>query len=437
MNRFKTFFSSFRNALISIVCAMLAVTVIGTGVVLAAGAGRRDAAMDRNTAFGYALADAGLSEQDVTVTKQKLHKDGETQHYDIEFFTEKYDYSYEIDAFSGAVLDVSMEALFDKPQASSGIGAGDQQTAGQPGQDQSGQQTAGQPGQDQSGQQTAGQPGQNQSGQQTAGQPGQDQSGQQTAGQPGQDQSNQPTSGQSGQDQGNQPNSGQQGLLDLETVKALALADAGVKADTAVFTQSELEWEDGVQVYDLEFRTSEAEYDYEINAVTGAIISKDAEGRWNNQGGPVDLEGAKAVALADAGVKAADAVFRKSELEWEDGVKVYDIEFYTSEAEYDYEINASTGAVLDKSMELFENHVPSADLQGSAGSYIGVDQAKAIAVSNSGFKAEDVIFTKTKLERDKGSVRYEVEFYKDRMEYEYSIDAYTGSILEYESEYDD
>ena len=411
MNRFKTFFSSFRNALISIVCAMLAVTVIGTGVVLAVGAGRRDAAMDRNTAFGYALADAGLSEQDVTVTKQKLHKDGETQHYDIEFFTEKYDYSYEIDAFSGAVLDVSMEALFDKPQASSGIGAGDQQTAGQPGQDQSGQQTAGQP--------------------------GQDQSGQQTAGQPGQDQSNQPTPGQSGQDQGNQPNSGQQGLLDLETVKALALADAGVKADTAVFTQSELEWEDGVQVYDLEFRTSEAEYDYEINAVTGAIISKDAEGRWNNQGGPVDLEGAKAVALADAGVKAADAVFRKSELEWEDGVKVYDIEFYTSEAEYDYEINASTGAVLDKSMELFENHVPSADLQGSAGSYIGVDQAKAIAVSNSGFKAEDVIFTKTKLERDKGSVRYEVEFYKDRMEYEYSIDAYTGSILEYESEYDD
>ena len=403
---------------------MLAVTVIGTGVVLAAGAGRRDAAMDRNTAFGYALADAGVSEQDVTVTKQKLHKDGETQHYDIEFFTEKYDYSYEIDAFSGAVLDVSMEALFDKPQASSGIGAGDQQTGGQPGQNQGGQQTAGQPGQDQSGQQTAGQPGQNQG-------------GQQTAGQPGQDQSNQPTPGQSGQDQGNQPNSGQQGLLDLETVKALALADAGVKADTAVFTQSELEWEDGVQVYDLEFRTSEAEYDYEINAVTGAIISKDAEGRWNNQGGPVDLEGAKAVALADAGVKAADAVFRKSELEWEDGVKVYDIEFYTSEAEYDYEINASTGAVLDKSMELFENHVPSADLQGSAGSYIGVDQAKAIAVSNSGFKAEDVIFTKTKLERDKGSVRYEVEFYKDRMEYEYSIDAYTGSILEYESEYDD
>ena len=398
MNRFKTFFSSFRNALISILCAMLAVTVIGTGVVLAAGAGRRDAAMDRNTAFGYALADAGLSEQDVTVTKQKLHKDGETQHYDIEFFTEKYDYSYEIDAFSGAVLDVSMEALFDKPQASSGIGAGDQQTAGQPGQDQSGQQTAGQP---------------------------------------GQDQSNQPTPGQSGQDQSNQPNSGQQGLLDLETVKALALADAGVKADAAVFTQSELKWEDGVQVYELEFHASEAEYDYEIDAVTGAIISKDAEGRWNNQGGPVDLEGAKAVALADAGVKAADAVFRKSELEWKDGVKVYDIEFYTSEAEYDYEIDASTGSVLDKSMELFENHVPSADLQGSAGSYIGVDQAKAIAVSNSGFKAEDVIFTKTKLERDKGSVRYEVEFYKDRMEYEYSIDAYTGSILEYESEYDD
>ena len=32
---------------------------------------------------------------------------------------------------------------------------------------------------------------------------------------------------------------------------------------------------------------------------------------------------------------------------------------------------------------------------------------------------------------------YEIEFYKDGMEYEYEIDAKTGDIIEYNSEWDD
>ena len=32
---------------------------------------------------------------------------------------------------------------------------------------------------------------------------------------------------------------------------------------------------------------------------------------------------------------------------------------------------------------------------------------------------------------------YEIEFHVDRMEYDYEIDAATGAVVKYESEYDD
>ena len=44
--------------------------------------------------------------------------------------------------------------------------------------------------------------------------------------------------------------------------------------------------------------------------------------------------------------------------------------------------------------------------------------------------------SKAKLENDDGYTVYEVEFYKDRMEYEYKIDAATGEIIEYDMDRD-
>lgn len=262
MKTSKPFFSSLQNVVILIVCIVIVLGAIGGGIALAMGSDRSGTAMDRNTAFGYALADAGLTEQEVTVTKQKLDKDGGSGHYDIEFFSASYSYSYEIDAFSGAVLDVSVEALFDKPAAPSAVAAGKGQEAGQPGENQGNQQGSGQPGEDQGNQQGAGQSGEDQGNRQGSGQSGQGQGDQQGAGQSGQN-SAQPSQGQD--------------LLDLETAKALALSDAGVNAADAVFTKSKSDWEDGVQVYDIEFYTSNGEYEYEISAATGAVLEMNME----------------------------------------------------------------------------------------------------------------------------------------------------------------
>ena len=61
-----------------------------------------------------------------------------------------------------------------------------------------------------------------------------------------------------------------------------------------------------------------------------------------------------------------------------------------------------------------------------------MDQAKSIALKHAGLSASNVSFTKAKLEKDDGLRKYEIEFVKGNAEYEYEIDAATGSILEYD-----
>ncbi len=145
------------------------------------------------------------------------------------------------------------------------------------------------------------------------------------------------------------------------------------------------------------------------------------------------IDAAKAAALADAGLAESDVTFTKEKLDWDDGIAVYDIEFLTADTEYDYEIDAATGAVLDKSAELLRPN----ESQGQAmDAGIGVESAKEIAAAHAGLSKEEAFFTKAELELEHGRSEYEIEFYHDRIEYEYTIDAATGAILEYKSEYD-
>ena len=56
---------------------------------------------------------------------------------------------------------------------------------------------------------------------------------------------------------------------------------------------------------------------------------------------------AKQIALDKAGVSASKADFRYVKLDSDDGVKVYEVKFYAGDFEYEVEINARTGAVID------------------------------------------------------------------------------------------
>ena len=79
------------------------------------------------------------------------------------------------------------------------------------------------------------------------------------------------------------------------------------------------------------------------------------------------------------------------------------------------------------------------DQQQNDDGLISKGKAKRIAANDAGFKKADVEFRKCKLDRDDGIQEYEVEFVQGETEYDYSIDAATGDILEKDSEsvYDD
>ena len=143
------------------------------------------------------------------------------------------------------------------------------------------------------------------------------------------------------------------------------------------------------------------------------------------------LAQAKDIALAKAGVAAEQALFTKAHPDYDDGRQVYEIEFYVGSTEYDFEIDAVTGDIREFSTE---THLYG--FAGETGSAVSEEQAKQVALAHAGFKAEDVRFIKSKLDRDDGRKEFEIEFIANNMKYEYSVDAATGRITEFDIDND-
>ncbi len=265
--------------------------------------------------------------------------------------------------------------------------------------------------------------------------------------------------------------------LSLDEAKAVALKNAKLSENDVVFTKAKLDYDDGRAVYDIEFYSGNKEYDYEIDANTGKILDRDIEYKvslfsrivdffknmFSGKSGTVStppaaadvtveatsaasqekpaasnritLEQAKKVALDDAKLTAADVTFIKAKLDYDDGRAVYDIEFYSGAKEYDYEIDAATGRILEKDIDINDDVNAPSEGQGSQ-TYITAEQAKAAALSAAGFSASEVRGLKAEFDFDDGRAVYEVEFKKGIFEYDYDIDAVSGKVLKAEKEAD-
>ena len=116
--------------------------------------------------------------------------------------------------------------------------------------------------------------------------------------------------------------------------------------------------------------------------------------------------------------------------DYENGRLVYDVEFYTADyKEYDYEIDAASGEILSKDFDAEYYNAQSG--QSSSGETIGEAEAEEIALAKVP-GATDVL--KMKLERDDGRLKYEGTIIYNEMEYDFDIDAYSGTILEWSAE---
>ena len=63
----------------------------------------------------------------------------------------------------------------------------------------------------------------------------------------------------------------------------------------------------------------------------------------SNTAAKISVDDAKKAALTNAGVQESDVVYKKANLETEDGVLVFEIEFYAGDMEYNYDIDAASG----------------------------------------------------------------------------------------------
>ena len=145
----------------------------------------------------------------------------------------------------------------------------------------------------------------------------------------------------------------------------------------------------------------------------------------------IGAEKAKEIALQHAGVSASNAVFVKAERERDDGRLTYDVDFYAGNKEYDYEILAADGTILSYDADIEGYRIPSSTSSSSSG-YISVERAKEIALQHAGLSSSGVNFDKAEFDPDDGRAEYEIEFHHNFREYEYTIDAASGTILEAE-----
>ena len=172
-------------------------------------------------------------------------------------------------------------------------------------------------------------------------------------------------------------------LIGKEEAKKIALIDAGLNESNVSALRADLEFDDGRFQYDVSFYSDGAEYEYHIQGNNGDIMARDIDGgdflsgrttqpstqaqqetdkpsqttqNPETQAGTqvpdaISPEEAKAAALADAGLPESDVTFTKSELDRDDGIMKYEIEFYYGADEYDYEIDAFTGEIIDSDID--------------------------------------------------------------------------------------
>ena len=140
------------------------------------------------------------------------------------------------------------------------------------------------------------------------------------------------------------------------------------------------------------------------------------------------------IALNHAGRTADEVVIVERELSQDDGRLEYEIEFIyksgSSYTEYDYEIDANTGAIVsyDRDAEHYRGTQTTASTSAERAKQIALNQVSGATASS--IRDFDI-------DEDDGRLEYEIKIWHNGVEYEFTIDASTGNIIERETDRDD
>jgi len=170
-------------------------------------------------------------------------------------------------------------------------------------------------------------------------------------------------------------------------------------------------------------------------SVGGEAIAVAKKANKSNKAKKISADKAKKIALGDAKLAEKDVTFVKVELEFENNRLVYDVEFYSGNVEYDYDIDAVSGAIVSSDRDIENYSIPAQQTTVAPAADIGVEKAKEIALAHAGVGSAR--FTKAKIDYENGIKVYEIEFKVGNMEYEYDINVSNGAIISSSAEIDD
>lgn len=155
-------------------------------------------------------------------------------------------------------------------------------------------------------------------------------------------------------------------FLSKNEIKNIIIKDTNLSSDDIYFDSIDLDAADNR--YEVDFYYNNIEYEYKIDAKNGRIIynnfkinnsskenssnnsstnnSSNSANQNNTSNEEITLEEAKNIALNNAGANQNNVTFTETKTDFDDGQKIYDIEFIYNNQKFSYEIVANTGEII-------------------------------------------------------------------------------------------
>ena len=274
-----------------------------------------------------ALKSAGLTEDQADFSTAGLDSRDGTFFYQVNFEAEGMEYDYAIDAVTGVVIEENSVAADDGAEAT-GAAASEAETSGAAADD--GAEAVGAAASKDAAGDTA--------------------SGAVLA-------SGAAQASEAAQTSPAAQNASDSGMIGEEKAKEIALNHAGLTEDQTQRLLVKRDYDDGRSIYEVEFYgEGRDEYDYEIDAVTGEIVAFDMDlhdhGTAPSEGqSQVSEEQVRQTVLERVPGASAENIFLH--LEWDDGRLEYEGELIYDNMEYEFKIDAYSGAVTEWEAEQF------------------------------------------------------------------------------------
>lgn len=274
-----------------------------------------------------ALKSAGLTEDQADFSTAGLDSRDGTFFYQVNFEAEGMEYDYAIDAVTGVVIEENSVAADDGAEAA-GAAASEAETSGAAADD--GAEAVGAAA-------------------------SKDAAGDAASG--AVQASGAAQASEAAQTSAAAQNASDSGMIGEEKAKEIALNHAGLTEDQTQRLWVKRDYDDGRSIYEVEFYgEGRDEYDYEIDAVTGEIVAFDTDlhdhGTAPSEGqSQVSEEQVRQTVLERVPGASAENIFLH--LEWDDGRLEYEGELIYDNMEYEFKIDAYSGAVTEWEAEQF------------------------------------------------------------------------------------